>query len=133
MEIKIIKYTKQIAEQEGYPNVKIKFLKLYTSGKKMTNGTCSNHKNRINFNRLFLFLLEHRKHCGDYRSEVWETMLHEIAHLNKDTEISKPYKLGDLRKEEYINWTHTLTFWIYLRRLRKKYLPLKKQFMEVLS
>jgi len=135
-EDKIIKYIKDVAVAEEFLEVKVKFIKMYISGRKCTYGKCSRGKKIIKINRVFPFLLEHRKYCGDYRQEVWETMLHEIAHLN-DTEFSltklRELKDHNLRKGEYLDLGHDLFFWKYLRKLRMKYSKKKKQFMQEVS
>ncbi len=129
----IVKHTKEIAEAEGYPDIKINFIKLSITKKYSTNGQCIKKKNKISFNKIFPFLLEHSKHCGDYRVDVWETLLHEIAHFKEfpftmETHTDKEWKKL-LRKGEYLDFQHNLDFWRHLRKLRKKYEEHKKQFL----
>jgi hypothetical protein len=129
----IERWTKEIAEKEGYTNIKIKFLSLYASGKKYVHGNCYIEKGRINFNKVLIPSCVF--YFKNYKGKVWETMLHEIAHLKKieDTNKLEFYKSSDLKEGEYIDWHHSISFWKYLRQLRKKYVEYKKLFYKELK
>jgi len=125
----IIKYTKQIAKDEGF-DVNVKFINLYCSGKKSTLGTCNKGKNRIRFNLVYSVPYKYYKQIYP-KLNIWETMLHEICHLKDNKWIQcRAYRLSDLKKNEYIDWTHNIDFWKRLRVMRRKYAKLKKEFFE---
>ncbi|HRZ85279.1 MAG TPA: hypothetical protein P5277_00705 [Candidatus Paceibacterota bacterium] len=129
----IKKWAKEIAEKESYANIKIKFCSLYISSKKSVRGNCNVEKNKINFNRVLIPLCVF--YFENYKEEIWEIILHEIAHLKKLEDSNKLtfYKSSDLKEGEYIDWHHHISFWKYLRKLREKYDKDKEQFYKELQ